>query len=160
SNLRKMASAILMYFANRLSATFCARDSIQMKAPVTSLGWATGVGLGHDRCERGLADRKRIAPQVVAVQLNQVEGVEEYALVSAVVTDEIERGNAVIIAGNSFSVDDAGARAQAGQRINDQREATGEIITGTAVEPHSLAHLPGDNPKTVVLDLVQPLAAG
>src|SRR5262249_22424446 len=89
-----MASAILMYFANRLSATFCARDSIQMKAPVTSLGWATGVGLGHDRCERGLADRKRIAPQVVAVQLNQVEGVEEYALVSAVVTDEIERGNA------------------------------------------------------------------
>ena len=29
-----MASGILMYFADRLSATFCARDSIQMKAPV------------------------------------------------------------------------------------------------------------------------------
>jgi len=25
-----------------------------------------GVGLGDDRCERGLADLKRIAPQVVA----------------------------------------------------------------------------------------------
>ena len=36
-----------------------------------------GAGLGHDRCERGLADLKRIAPQVVAVQFNQVEGVEE-----------------------------------------------------------------------------------
>src|SRR5215472_3526802 len=59
----------------------------------------------------GLADMKRIAAQVVAVQFDGVEGVEEYAVVSAVVTDEIERGNAVVIAGNSFAVDDAGARA-------------------------------------------------
>jgi hypothetical protein len=57
------------------------------------------------RCERGLADRKRIASQIVAVQFNEVEGVEEYALVSALVTDEIERGNAVVIAGDSFAVE-------------------------------------------------------
>jgi hypothetical protein len=63
-----------------------------------------GAGLGHDRCERGLADVKRITPQVVAVQLDEIEGVEEYALVSALVTDEIERGNAVVIAGDSFAV--------------------------------------------------------
>ena len=80
-----------------------------------------GAGLGHDRCERGLADLRRIAPQVVAVQLDQVEGVEEYALVSAVVTDEIERRNAVVIAGDSFAVDGACARTQASQRLNDQR---------------------------------------
>ena len=30
------------------------------------------------------------APQVVAVQFDEVEGVKEYALVSAVVTDEIK----------------------------------------------------------------------
>jgi hypothetical protein len=36
-----------------------------------------GAGLGHNRRERGLADLKRIAPQVVAVQLDEVEGVEE-----------------------------------------------------------------------------------
>jgi hypothetical protein len=40
-----------------------------------------GAGLGHDRCERGLADLKRVAPQIVAVQFDQVEGVEEYAVV-------------------------------------------------------------------------------
>ena len=57
-----------------------------------------GAGLGHDRRERDLADLKRIAPQIVAVQLDQVEGVEEDALVSALMTDEIERGNAVVIA--------------------------------------------------------------
>jgi hypothetical protein len=40
-----------------------------------------GAGLGHDRCERGLADLKRVAPQIVAVQFDQVEGVEGYAVV-------------------------------------------------------------------------------
>jgi hypothetical protein len=48
----------------------------------------TGAGLGDDRCERSLADLKRIAPEIVAVQLDDVEGVEEYALVSAVVPDD------------------------------------------------------------------------
>src|SRR5262249_22186185 len=68
-----------------------------------------GAGLGYDRCERALADLKWMAPKIVAVQFDEVEGVQEYALVSAVVTDKIERGNAVVIAGNSFAVDDAGA---------------------------------------------------
>src|SRR5262249_49589146 len=70
-----------------------------------------GASLGQHARKRGLADLKRIAPQVVAIQLDQVEGVEEYALVSAVVTDEIERGNAVVIAGDSFTIDNAGPRA-------------------------------------------------
>jgi hypothetical protein len=38
-------------------------------------------------CVSGL---KRIKPEIVAVQLDEVEGVQEYALVSAVVTDEVE----------------------------------------------------------------------
>src|SRR5262245_33312449 len=74
-------------------------------------------------------------------------------------TDQIEQGNAVVIAGDSFSVD-AGARAQAGERINDQREATGEVIARTAVEPHLRAVLARNDSEAVVLDLMQPLAAG
>jgi hypothetical protein len=38
-----------------------------------------------------------IAPQVVAVQLDEVKGVEKDALVSAVVPDEIERSRTVVI---------------------------------------------------------------
>src|SRR5262249_54114727 len=95
-----------------------------------------GAGFGHDRCERGLADFQRITPQVVAIQLDQVESVEEGTVVVAVVANEIERGNAVVIAGDSFAIYDAGARAQMGQRIDDQREAAGEVIAGPAVEPH------------------------
>jgi len=75
------------------------------------------------------------------------------------VADEIERGDAIVITGDSFAVDDAGARAQPGKRINDQREAMGEIVAGTAIEPHLRAILAGNDAEAVVLDLVQPLAA-
>src|SRR5262249_11522406 len=118
------------------------------------------ASFGQHTSKRGLADLKWITPQVVAVQLNEVEGVEEYVLVSTVVTDEIKRGNAVVIAGDSFAVDDAGARAQPGERINDQREAAGEVIAGPAVESHPLTILAGDDSEAVMLDFVQPLAAG
>jgi len=37
------------------------------------------ASFGQHTSKRGLADLKRIAPQVVAVQLDEVEGVEEYA---------------------------------------------------------------------------------
>src|SRR5262245_6150312 len=107
-----------------------------------------------------LADLKRIAPQVVAVQFDQVEGVQERAVITAAVANEVERGNAVVIAGDSFAVDDAGARTQACQRLDDQRETMGEVIAGAAVEPHLRAILAGTDAKAVVLDLVQPLAAG
>jgi hypothetical protein len=36
----------------------------------------------------------------------------------------------------------------------------GEIIAGTAVEPHSRPVFPGDDTEAVMLDLVQPFAAG
>jgi hypothetical protein len=77
--------------------------------------------------------------------------------VSALVTDEIERGNAVVIASHSFAIDNAGARAQPGERINDQREAMGEIVAGTAIEPHLRAILAGNDAEAVMFDLMQPL---
>jgi hypothetical protein len=35
----------------------------------------TGTSLGQDRCERGLAHFQRITPHVVAIQLDEVEGI-------------------------------------------------------------------------------------
>ena len=39
-------------------------------------------------------------------------------------------------------------------------EGVGKVIAGTAVEPHPLAALAGNDAKAVMLDLMQPLAAG
>src|SRR5215831_11649602 len=96
-----------------------------------------------------LADLKRIAPQVVTVQFDQVEGVQERVVIMAAVANEIERGNAVVIAGDSLAVDNARARSQARQRLNNQREAAGEIVARTAIEPHLRAVLAGDPPGRV-----------
>ena len=71
----------------------------------------------------------------------------------AVVANEIERRYAVVVASNRLPIDDAGARAQASQRLNDQREAAGEVIAGTAIEPHPFTIFAG------VLNLMQPRAA-
>src|SRR5262249_13690598 len=118
----------------------------------------------HDAFQAELAgvgeDGRAVALHVFVVLLDQVEGVEEYALVSALVTDEIKRGNAIVVAGDSFAVDDAGARARARQRLNDQREAMGEVIAWTTIEPHLRASLAGNDAEAVMLDLMQPLAAG
>jgi hypothetical protein len=101
--------------------------------------------------DRG-ADRRR--------QLDQVEGVEEDAIIMPAIAQQIERRQAVVVASHSLAVDDAGARAQTRQRFDDQREAVGEIVARPAEEAHLVASLAGNDPETVVLDLVQPDLAG
>jgi hypothetical protein len=43
-----------------------------------------------------------------------------------------------------------------GYRLDDEREAIGQIIARTAVELHPFVVLTGYDPKPVVLDFVQP----
>jgi len=72
----------------------------------------------------------------------------------------LEQRDAIVAAGDRLAVDDAGARAQPSEALNDERGAVGQVITGPAVELHPLAVLAGDHPKAVVLDFVQPLLTG
>jgi hypothetical protein len=48
----------------------------------------------------------------------------------AAVANAIERGDAIAIKGNRLPVDDAGARAQASQRLDDQGKTISEIMPG------------------------------
>src|SRR6516165_3339067 len=58
--------------------------------------------------KRRLAHGKRVAPEIVAVQLDQVEGVEEHTRVMVAVPDALKGRNAVLAARDRLSVDDAG----------------------------------------------------
>src|SRR5262249_51262969 len=78
-------------------------------------------------CQRGAIDP---AWSISGGAYHPVEGIEEDALVSAVVTDEIERSNTVVIASDSLTIDDARARAQAGERINDQWKGRVKSLPG------------------------------
>jgi hypothetical protein len=72
--------------------------------------------------QSGLAHRERVAPQILAVQLDQVEGIEEYARVVALVPDAVERRDPVVTTGDCLAVDDTGPRMQCGERLDDERE--------------------------------------
>jgi hypothetical protein len=56
---------------------------------------------------RGLAHGKRIAAKVIAVQLDQVEGIEEDAVAMAPVAHSLEAGDAVCAADDRLAVDAA-----------------------------------------------------
>ena len=71
---------------------------------------------------------KRLAAQVVAVQLDQVEGVEKYAAVVVAVPQPVEIRYAVFVTGHGLAIKNHRTRAQAAQCRNDQREAIGQVI--------------------------------
>ena len=54
---------------------------------------------------------------------------------------------------NALLREPARGRAQASQRLDDQRETVGEVIAGPAVEPHPLTILAGNDAEAVLLDL-------
>jgi hypothetical protein len=76
-----------------------------------SLNLMPGSALASTDASVALADFERIAPKVVAVQFDQVEGIEECLAVMPSVADAVEGRDAAVVASDSFAIDDAGARA-------------------------------------------------
>jgi hypothetical protein len=62
----------------------------------------------------------------------KVEGIEERLAVIPSVADTVERRDAVVVAGDRLAVDDAGARAQTSQRLDDQR---GALVRSLSARP-------------------------
>ena len=85
---------------------------------ICSLERRAKASFGQHTSKRSLAHFQRITPHVVAIQLDQVEGVEKGVTVMASVADTVERGNAVVVAGDSFAIDDASValRTSSGSR--------------------------------------------
>jgi transposase len=104
-------------------SSFCARRRRKFK-PIIEL--QPGTCQQEQACQVGLALLDRLAPQIIAVQLDQVEGVEEDEGVVAAVADAVEARHAVVAAAHRLAVDDAGARAQAGERLH----AVGQVVAG------------------------------
>jgi hypothetical protein len=77
------------------------------------------------------------------------------------VPDTIEGRDPVITARHRLPVDDAGPRAQLGQRLDNEREAVSQVIARPAIEPHPHALLAGDNPEaSCLISYSQPLPEG
>src|SRR5271165_7004981 len=72
------------------------------------------------------------------VQLDQVERIEEHAPVVPAIADAVEARDAIVAACHRLAVDDAGARTQPGEALDDEREALGEVVARPTVEPHAV----------------------
>jgi len=84
-----------------------------------------------------------ITLHVVAIQLDQVEGVEEGVTVMASVADTVERGNAVIATHNRLPIDDAGCHGCELDKMDGRsnEEGPSKHCNGTAASRHQPAQL-------------------
>jgi len=57
-------------------------------------------------------------PQVIAVVLDQVEGIEKHVRVMVPISDAIEIRHSVVTTGNRLAIDDAGARPKPRERFD------------------------------------------
>src|SRR5262245_23886632 len=77
--------------------------------------------------ERCLSQHERLAPQVIPVQLEQIERIKENGFVVVPVTNALERGDPILITRNRLPIDKAGARVQGGYSFDNQRETFGQV---------------------------------
>src|SRR5262249_44798385 len=93
---------------------------------------------------RSQAQRSMMGSQPAGAQSSFRRNNVSRALFFAVTVWGVDRAIDEDYCVHSFAADDAGARAQAGQCLDDQWEAIGQVIARTAVQPHAIAILPGD----------------
>ena len=96
--------------------------------------------LGHE-AEAGVADHffrqcptSRLAPQVLAIQLEEVEGVEEDILARRLAPQPFEHRKPVLIAGHGLAVDQAGAATQLLRQPQLPFQPSSRVATGKSSE--------------------------
>ena len=99
-----------------------------------------------------------LPPQVVAVQLDQIEDVEEHAPVIAPPPQPVELRHAVPVAGDRLSVDQAGAHPERAGGLGDERVAVRPVapVAGEKADAGGVAS--HHHANAVVLDFTN--AAG
>jgi len=80
--------------------------------------------------------------KIAAVELHQIKGVQERAVIVAAATQHLEVGQTVVIGHHDLAVDQAGPTAQRRHRINDHRVACGPVVTPPRVHTRAAARLP------------------
>jgi hypothetical protein len=83
--------------------------------------------LAAQRHQGALAGFDRYAPQVLTVELDQIECAKDRGRARAVHADKVEDSKPLLVGDDRLAVDEAGARRQRRDRRSGQREAPREI---------------------------------
>ena len=94
--------------------------------------------------------------RILAVELQQIERAQRHRAIVLPMTDAIEHGQAIGVDRDRLAVENARSHWQGGDRLDNEREAIGEVVAVAGDQPHTLAVAVGEDAKAVVLDLVNP----
>src|SRR5262249_8692030 len=113
--------------------------------------------LGEQPDQQHLATLDGLAPQVITIKLNEIEGVEEYAPVIAPVAQPVKYRQAVVVASYGLAIDQARRSLERERGAHDQREASGPVVPVASEKPHALSVAAHQHPEAIEFDLVQPV---
>ena len=103
-----------------------------------------GRCFGEQLLQLGPALLERTRPPVLAVELQQVEGVEERLIVMGAAMELVEDRHAGLIAADRLAVDHRRCRPQGSHGLADARVALGPVEAVAREQPHPVVALPGD----------------
>src|SRR6266498_4942608 len=98
--------------------------------------------------EQGLARLDRLAPQIPAVELEQIEGEQDDVLAPT--------GKAILVACDRLAIDQAGAATQQPDGDGDRRIALAPIKTVSREQPHAGGTAPRHDAVAAMLDFMNP----
>ena len=116
--------------------------------------------LAQDARQRRLADLDRLAAQVGAVQLQQVEGVEEGVGLVAAAAQDVEPRQPALVAAHHLAVDQAGPHLEVVHGLDHERKAVRPVVAAPGNQPDADGIAPRHQAIAVVLDFVNPVGAG
>ena len=117
-----------------------------------------GCRPGEHLLQARLASLERFLPQIVAVDLEHVEGVQEHGGIPALRVQPVEIGHAVIAAHDGLAVDRDRANPQTAGGLDDRRKAVAPIEPAAREQSHPSSLPANHEPVAIVLDLVHPIA--
>ena len=102
----------------------------------------------------------RRPPQVLAVELEQIEGAKDDALAAPALSQQVEHSQAVRVADDGLAIDQAGPHREGSDGRGRHGKAIGEVEALASVERHAAGSPIGEDTEAVMLDFVNPAGPG
>jgi hypothetical protein len=99
----------------------------------------------------------RMPAQIVALDLDQVECAEGRGVIVPAIPEKVEDWQPLLIDHDGLAVDHAGLHRQPRDGVHYERYGSVKVVTLPRYQPDPIAFFLGNDPKTVVLDLMDQL---
>src|SRR5262249_43610536 len=109
--------------------------------------------------EQCFAFLDRLAAQIAAVELKQIERAKDGTSECAVAADQIKNGKSVLVTDDSLAINQARANRELANGRSDEGKPRREIVSGAGNQSHTRCTFAGHDAKAVMLDFVNPAGA-